>query len=465
MRQSQKRRTEKARALSPEEIAAGAQRYTERARAEAQQSAAKYVAGQDVRKLPSALISMRALSAAQRRNGTREDRVAYAYSAAPGTEKDEDTAVRVNNVDAPLTTQAAEAGSGEVLFGVDASTTVREEHDGFNSTKILTKIKNPHIAGSTTTSWLTKTMDRAVSADANLGQLGKGLNMVGNYTNFEDIKTIGNDRPHRDLYYAWLTGRTTYRTPNPMLKKTLAAAGFNGEEMPRRVFDTSLNGTGLGIDPGDVAADAKTIRERMEKDKSCQAQLLAGNDSNGKAYASMKKSVGSVGGSFPRTCAEVLASGSDSGLRNHLNNIRTQCRAINNAYAALSKSCNVAYKAGECKDLSGAYSNNFATFKKKCEEEYDKCMGETDEEGNAVNSEAGCAQRRDEKTGSELCAGVCEGQTIEADVRYKVTGYDNNEDAEDSTGVKVRDSGNNETGYVASQNVQNIIETLTGKIK
>ena len=303
LRQNQRRREEKPRALSPEEIAAAAQRYTDRARAEAQESAAKYVAGKDVRKLPSALISMRALAAAQRRNGQREDRVSGAYTEVPGTEKDQDRAVRVNNVDAPLATQAAEAGSGAVLFGVDASTTVREEHDGFNSTKILTKIQNPHIAGSTTTSWLTQTMDRAVSTDANLGQLNKGLNMVGNYTNFEDIKTIGNDRPHRDLYYAWLTGKTTYRTPNPMLKKTLAAAGFNGEEMPRRVFDSSLNGTGLGIDPNDVASDAKSIRDRMEKDKTCQAQLLAGNDSNSKAYASMKKSVGSVGASFPQTCA------------------------------------------------------------------------------------------------------------------------------------------------------------------
>lgn len=432
----------------------------------------KYGEEQNKHNLDSSLISMRKLNAAQRRKGGQVDAIRGAAKRVNGNEK-EDNAVKVKNIDTGVAnTEANTDNKTEIFFGQDAGMIFRDERDGFNSTQILTKIKNPHIAGGASSSWLMRTIDRAMLSDANLGQIFKEFNSNGHAVDFDDIKNIGKDRPHRDLNYAWLTGKATYRTPNRMLKKTLAAAGFNGEDMPKQVFDSSLLGMGIGVDPNEVNQDAKSIRDRMAKDEKCQSKLLAQMDSRTKAYDNIKTSIKNLAASFPKTCAEVLQTGSASSLNGHLASISKQCKAINSSFGTLKRDCNVAFKSGECPVLS--YDGNFEAFKKACEDEYKKCMAEmtTDAQGNQVpaNDAKSCAKRRDEKKGETLQCGkyACTGDPIENDVRVRVTGYTSNADLDDSNGVRTDDSGNNilpdntANTYMASQNANDIIETLKG---
>ena len=459
----QKYQESKADELSAEQIAANAEASAARG-----MMLGEYELEQNRHNLDSLLISMRKLNSEQRRKGERVDAVRGSVKHMRGEEKEPEV-VQVGNIDSSVVaTESNTEKKGQIFFGEDAGVVQRGEQHGFNSTKMLTKIENPHIAGSTSSTWLTNMIDKAMLHDAKLGQLPKELNAKGHAVNFDDIKKIGDDRPHRDMYYAWLTGKTTYRTPNRLLKKTLAGAGFNGEDMPKRVFDSSLLGVGVGIDPNDVNADAQGIKDRMAKDKSCQAQVLTGSAATGEAYVKIRENIKGLGGSFPTTCEEVLKDGSDGAFRARLADITKQCNAINSNYEEMKSSCNVAYTKGKCKDLTNSYNSNFETFKTACEKVYDACMGETvtDEEGNtsAANTPEDCVKRRDESKGEEICSKDCTGKNIQDEVRNDITGYTDDSTFEGSAEPHANEDGTNTSDYMASQSVQNIIDTLSGKM-
>ena len=449
----QAQQADKSAPLSADEIEANA-----RASAERSLALSAYESEQNKNNLTSSLINMRKLNSDQRRKGEPVDAIRGAVKQIAGDEK-EDNAVKVKNIDVPVVkTESNTDTKSEVFFGQDAGVTPRDIRDGFNSTKILTKIENPHIAGSTSATWLTDMIDKAMIRDVNLGQLPKELNTKGHGVNFDDIKNVGKDRPHRDLNYAWLTGKATYRTPNRLLKKTLAAAGFNGEDMPRRVFDASLLGVGLGIDPTEVNQDAQSIRDRMAKDEKCQSKLSSQSPKKN-SYENIKKSIGQIAKSFPRTCADVLKSGSSDNLNAHLSSISKECKAINSYYSELQTDCNVAFKKGDCPVLR--YEGSFNAFVAACEDVYKKCMAETttDEAGNevAANDAKTCAARRDGTEGKTLQCGndACTGDPIERNVSFVVTGYTdtNSQEFTDSFDVKTGDGGNNISGEYHSNGI------------
>lgn len=448
--------------LSAEEIAANA-----RASAERNLALSEYEMTQNKKNLDSLLISMRKVNSQQRRDGRDVDVVRGAAVRERGSET-EDKAVAVKNIDAPVQTEANTSAQGEVLFGQEAGVVQRDEHHGFNSTKMLSKIENPHIAGSTSSTWMMQTMDRAVRADSNLGQIAKELDTRGHAVNFDNIKNIGKDRPHRDLSYAWLTGKAAYRTPNRMLKKTLAAAGFQGEDMPRKVFDSSLIGVGVGIDPNDVSMDAKSVRTRYDKEEKCKNKLLFGSSSKKDTYAKIKTDVKSLRGQFPSTCKEAAQDNALAGLQSTLGNISQECRKINATYAELREECSVSYLSGECANLAHSYDSRLTSFQTECDNLYKKCLNETDADGNPVNTPEICAARRDETRGGDLdgqCqGGQCDGDQVYYDARHAITGYgaDEDDDFNNNDNMKIKDNGDNESSYLASQNVQDIIDTLRG---
>lgn len=463
--------------LTAEEIAANA-----RASAALSLALTDEEAAQNERNLASSLISMRKLNLDQRQKGGKVDAIRGAVKQVAG-EEIQDNAVKVSNIDVPnVNTEANANTKAEVFFGQDASATLRDEQHGFNSTKILTKIENPHIAGGTSSTWLTDTIDKAMLADANLGQLTKELNTKGHGVDFDDIKNIGKDRPHRDLNYAWLTGQATYRTPNRLLKKTLAAAGFNGEDMPKKVFDSSLSGIGVGIDPNDVNQDAKGIKERMAKEDNCRNKILLGTDKKD-AYDNLKGSIKNLAAAFPKKCTDVLADnvGDFNAL---LANIRNQCQAINQYYSDLQQDCKIAYTPGKCPSLD--YSQRFQKFKSacetKCNQEYERYLAglpkpaEGEDPPTPVSKADFCNGTKDikgvypETEGKDLSCGndiSCGGQTAQDEVRYQVTGYDTDGALEQSTGVNTDEDGKNIAGqadYMASQSVEDLITTLQGRL-
>lgn len=414
----------------------------------------------------SALISMSQVNAAQRRNGQAVDRVRGAIRRAPGDETD-DIVAWIANDKAVAKTEANAGANGELWFGQETGALARDAKDGFNSINMLSRVGNTNIAGSTSASWFSTTLERAQMSDADLGRISREVDTLSHSVDLGDIKNIGKDRPHRDLSYAWLMGKTTYRTSNVLLKKTLAVAGFQGADMPKKVFDSSLTGRGVGIDPTEVTLDADAQRNRLAKRENCKNKLLFGSASKKENYVKIRESVKQLRGQFPSTCKEAAAPGALDNFRSVLTAVNKQCQKINATYADLQKNCNVAFVRGECSNLSGAYDGRLASFKKECENLYKKCLGETDANG-VPNTPKYCAEKRDNTLGGELegaCkGGSCDSMRVYHDARQAITGYASGEDDDFSQNdnVKTKDNGDNENGYLASQNVQDIIDTLRG---
>ena len=82
------------------------------------------------------------------------------------------------------------------------------------------------------------------------------------------LDDAGRYKAQRDMYYAWLTSRTATRVSDIMLKKTLAGAGFNGAEIPRKVFDSSMS-SGIGLTSDAVVGDLDNIKLRLKKEEEC----------------------------------------------------------------------------------------------------------------------------------------------------------------------------------------------------
>ena len=453
----QKYRTGKADTLSDAEIAAN-----ERASAERNLALSAYEMEKNKQNLESLLISMRQVNKEQRSKGRKTDNVRGAVRRTAGDET-ENEGVNLISLKNFVGTDPNSSQQGEFLFGQEDGLILRDEKDGFNTTHLLGKIKNPYIAGSTSSDWFVDTVDKARLSDADLGRIAREMDTLSHAVDLGDIKNIGKDRPHRDLSYAWLMGKTTYRTSNVLLKKTLAAAGFNGEDIPKKVFDSSLTGHGVGIDPNEVSWDAQSMRERLEKEENCQIKLLTGGQQKITMYEDIRDTVKQVGASFPSTCADILEAGVEKNFQAGLRRISNKCRDMNKNYADLWSSCNVVFTVGKCPDLSGSYARNFATFKDACDKAYKKCLSETDANGTP-NTPAICAARRKVQTGKDVCkdANMCDKETVENDMRYRITGYGGDETSvfTQSSDAKQKENGANETDYLPSQNVQDIVDTL-----
>lgn len=324
----------------------------------------------------SSLINLRAVNASLAQQGKARDFISGSYH----TLGDENTNLSVARIKGDAAqTQANAVTQAEVYFGTDADAVARDPKDGFNSTQSLKKIANPHIAGSGNMDWLGRLADKATRSDAGLQNIAKSLETGGMLSQLNPITSIGNHKAQRDMYYAWLTGMSARRTPNVVLKKTLAAAGFDGADMPKKVFDSS-GFSGIGINPDDVVADLDNIKLRLENEKECERALNSSGEMAINQLEEAKKGINSLAGSFPKTCDEV-----NGDFSNRLSVLRNQCEQVKRAYSDLGAFCGVAVKAGRegtctTNNLQARY-DQYAAY---CAEEREKCAGlETPEEQQA----------------------------------------------------------------------------------
>jgi len=280
------------------------------------------------------LINVRSVNASLARRGQKGDYLSGVYNPPQGM-ADPSGGVRVENTKVSAATQANGSQLAEVFFGEDSSAIARDKNDAFDSTNTLKKVANRSIAGSTrSTDWFEKLVDKAVRSEADLSGLMEGKNNTkSTLANVGSAGKIGDSRAKRDLYYAWLTGRAARRTPQVILKKTLAAAGFNGAEMPRSVF-TASGFSGVGIKPDDVVADMDSVKKYLELDKQCQ-QALSGGQGKEALMEDTYQKIDSLPGSFPATCGDV----GNSGFMTKLTGLASNCKQLRKSYEQVQKGC------------------------------------------------------------------------------------------------------------------------------
>lgn len=320
----------------------------------------------------SSLFNLRAVNAFLLKQGKRADALAGAYYTVDTQEGDMSPAARITGNSAK--TQANEAMPSEVFFGTESSGALpRNPKDGYNSVDSLKKIANPHISGASPTDWFGQMMDKAFLTDTDLQSIVKELNAQGGMTPLSLLDDAGRYKAQRDMYYAWLTSRTATRVSDIMLKKTLAGAGFNGAEIPRKVFDSSMS-SGIGLTSDAVVGDLDNIKLRLKKEEECNNALNTSGENLVNQLEAAKSGISSLSGSFPRTCDDV-----NGDFPNRLAVLRNQCEQVKRAYADLKNSCGVAVKAGRegtctTNNLQGRY-DQYANY---CTEEKQKCASLTD---------------------------------------------------------------------------------------
>ena len=328
----------------------------------------------------ASLINLRVVNASLSKQGKAGDFISGSYHTLG--EGDSNPAVAHISGET-ANTQANAVQPDEVYFGSDVSAVARNPKDGFNTTNSLKKIANPHISGTGESDWLGKLVDKATRSDAGLSNIAKSLKTGGTLSQLNPITDIGNHKAQRDMYYAWLTGMSARRTPNVVLKKTLASAGFDGADMPKKVFNSS-GFSGIGINPDDVVSDLDNIKLRLQNEKECERALSSSGEVLTNQLQAAKEGINVLAGSFPKTCDEV-----DGDFSNRLSVLRNQCEQVKLAYSDLGTFCGVAVKVGRegtctTNNLQGRY-DQYASY---CAAEKEKCAAlETPEEQKACMGE------------------------------------------------------------------------------
>lgn len=338
-------------------------------------------------KAQNKLFDLNSVNAALVKSGKKADKLAGSYNdpaqnavRANGASGEDDEAVRIGKQDAVANTQA-NAQKADVFFGEDSSIVARDKKDGFNSVNILKKVAVKPVAGHSGNDWLDRVIDKAVRSDTDLSSFVKSMDHSGSsLAQIGGVAKVGDSRAKRDMYWAWLMGRAARRTPQTLLKKTLASASFDGAEMPRSVF-TSSGFSGVGIKPDDVLSDMDSVQQYLDQDKNCQAAMnqtsqMTNPDGLGEQISHLTAS------SFPATCSDV--GGNNDTYMGTLQGIENSCSQMHSAYEQIQKQCatlDIALNGNQChSDKLTSYYDDFVAM---CGSERAKCEQMEDPEEQA----------------------------------------------------------------------------------
>ena len=323
----------------------------------------------------SSLFNLRSTNEELRAQGQRPDQITDVTAAPRDNEK-------ISPVDVSATARAATQANNDVLqndvfFGAEVSGAVaRNKQDGFDSVKMLAKVKNPYQVGGDKADWMGEMADKAFWADSGLrglvnllpkgntgGRISRGL-----------LQSLGNSKATQDVYYAYLTSRAGNRTDNLWLKKTLASASFMGADLDRQMLSISGYG-GITLDEDAVVADMDTIKLRILMDEKCKKTLKEGGDKVTTAAKELKQEVIKLNGDFPPNCGSVMGEGGQQ-FTGQINNTIARCREVNASYKTLGDDCQITYEQGTC-DLENLVTI-VGGFKTYCETEMQACESLTD---------------------------------------------------------------------------------------
>ena len=335
----------------------------------------------------SSLIDMRALNELQRSKGRRPDQLAGTVLLLPGQKAE--TRASMRDTDVTVRTEA-NRDKGEVYFGSDASAINREFEDGYDSIKTLKKIANPHIADGQPIDFMMQMTTRMMKVNTGLAGIDKelGTSVVGWKTGPGEV---GDNKPLKDLYHAWITSRMSNYTTSIMLKKTLADASFLGAAIPSQASD-SLTFGGVRIDSDSLEEDQEGWKEYLEFEQRCKAELTedghggpivqsAVDSFNDLFPETARKGVTAPeNANFPTNCTDVLKTPYQTSTfyRDTVAKIHQACHNMVEGYKKLEDSCKMAvdYKTNRCDsndivgDVRAHYQARYEKFQQYCRDKY-----------------------------------------------------------------------------------------------
>ena len=319
----------------------------------------------------TSLIDINALNALQRQKGRQLDGIRAAVVVDPRREQEQDPAA-LRDSEVNVRTEANQ-DKGDVFFGSDATSVNRDLKDGYDSVNALKKIANPYIADGEPIDWLKNMTKRMMKSNMGISGINKELGSIGVLWG-STVEELGEQKPHRDLYHAWITSRMAKYTDNLMLKKALADTGFWGAELPTMAADV-LGFGGVQIDSESFQEDQEAWKEYLEFEKKCKAAL---SSSGGKVDELIKEFNALVttesNWDFPANCAAPYGrSGSYGGTKfdRSVQRVENICKELDASYNNLEEECKMVIRRNKvvnCTVISDTYENRWTTFQSKCNE-------------------------------------------------------------------------------------------------
>lgn len=291
----------------------------------------------------SSLLNIKAVNAARARAGQpAEQVVSIVGSGRADSDHDSKTSVYIRNARAVANTDANSIKAGDVYFGQNANLVERDKRDGYNTVLALKKVKSPiaGVSSSNRTDWLMQQVDKATREDSQLDGIVDQLSSRGLTGSWKGVEKIGSGKPPRDLYWAWLTGRAARRTPQLVLKKTLASSGFDGAELPKSVFSVS-GFSGVIVNQGDIVADLGGAKKYLAVDEKCRDTLnffsSQSVDPINARVETIRSTIIQLQHSIPRNCAEFDAQMVKYETAKQV--LQNECKALEGVYANLKQGC------------------------------------------------------------------------------------------------------------------------------
>lgn len=297
-------------------------------------------------KLHSGLFNLAAVNASLRARGQRENDLVGVAETEP-----QDNVLTVNHPINGWSDQARaaieKAPKPDAYFGVDAQIAARAAAENVStrgSTGTLSLVRSSGIAGVARTDYLDMVMDKAaLKSNAALEQeFKKQFPSSTNLSNLGGSITGTDEEAKRHMAWVWLMSRASQKARQLMLKKQLASAGYMAMDMPKKVYDSSGEGSGVRLSGDELLGDSNAENMRLKDEKKCRELATAANKTVKANMEASQTMIEDIRRSVPKTCG-----GDIKGWSQKVEGVREHCGTMKKVADGMSL-CGVKLKAGRC---------------------------------------------------------------------------------------------------------------------
>ena len=310
----------------------------------------------------SGLFDVRAVNADRYRRGLGPEEGLY---GAWGGSDEEDNRRRaalnrkVNDFSQEARQNEAEKNTKEVFFGADADLMARAAQQGNVARLKGGKLFKGDVAGSVAPDWFAASLEKAARlSNSELDKAFGASTMSAPLSNL-NANITAKDKPKRDLAQIWLMSKASNRAKQLMLKKQLAAAGYVGMEMPKKVYDSLGENSGVMMSGEEMMKDLNEVQMQLLNEEQCRD---LGAQANSNLLAKMDESISlvkTITSTVPRTCDADVTGWTES-----LTQVRENCSTVKDTIKVMSDNCGAVKlsKEGSCStERLDTYATNLTT--------------------------------------------------------------------------------------------------------
>lgn len=293
----------------------------------------------------SGLFDLDQLNASRRQQGLPTEGLLVV-----GTELGRQDGVAVNRPVSGWSEEArraeAQKNAKEVYFGQDADLMARSsaQREGkvlsLDTADLLPK---SNIVGAAATDWLAMAVDKAsVVNNVKLDEISRQVSQLSTPLSNLGGRLVTGDKSRRDLAMVWLLSKTADKAKHLMLKKTLASSGYLAIDMPKKVYDSSGQGTGVFMSGEEVSANFESANQMLLAEEKCKEISASSSDIVQPRIAESVSLISSLR-NVPKKCGDDMQSWSAN-----LKSVKTNCNEIQSIFANMQSFCGAQVQQGRC---------------------------------------------------------------------------------------------------------------------